>query len=215
MPELKATRTMPMGVDMVGPGLSIRMPAQHAIVSIQIERTSADADPPNVRGIHFPRNPNTTAGRDPLLWWKGPEHWLATSEGLAASDLVAEITAALEGRVCAIVDISDSMTTFQLIGNAVPALFARGTALDLDRDTFGPGRCARTRLANIAVLLRPLEENGYELLVDRSEAQFLLEWLRDASTGLDLRRPGVQETDTVSAGVAVNAAGASPPLTIP
>lgn len=207
MPELTATRNMPLGIDRIGQGVSIRMPARYSTVSIQIEPgASSDGRPAKIRGIALPIGPNTTAGRDPLLWWRGPDHWLATSEGLRASELVAELTAATEGCLSAVVDISDSVTAFQLLGAAVPALLARGTSLDLDREVFGPGRCARTRLAGLAALLRPLEENGYEMLVDRSEAQFLLDWFRDCAAGLHLSHEAVEAVDTLAGGVTANVA---------
>lgn len=207
MPELTATRNMPLGIDRIGQGFSIRMPAKYSTVSIQIEHgASSVGHPAAIRGIALPHAPNTTAGRDPLLWWRGPDHWLATSEGLRASELVAELTAATEGHLSAVVDISDAVTTFQLLGSAVPALLARGTSLDLDREAFGPGRCARTRLAGLAALLRPLEEHGYEVLVDRSEAQFLLDWFRDCATGLHLGHDAVQPVDTLTGSVTANAA---------
>lgn len=207
MPELTATCTMPFGIDRVSQGLSIRVPANYATVSIQIGNAAQRVGlPATLRGIALPHIPNTTAGRDPLLWWRGPEHWLVTSEAVRASDLITEITAATEGSLCAIVDISDAVTAFQLQGSAVPTLLARGTSLDLDRAAFGPGRCARTRFADLAVLLRPLEENGYEVLADRSEAQFLLDWVRDAAAGLDLSHEAVRPLDTVAGSVTANVA---------
>src|SRR5690348_17741852 len=38
--------------------------------------------------------PNSTAGRDPFIWWIGPERWLVSSEQLRASELMAELAAA-------------------------------------------------------------------------------------------------------------------------
>lgn len=207
MPELTAIRTMPLGVDyLVGEGLTIRMPQWRAIVSVQIEQTAlAVMDGIAFRGVRWPSYPNTTAGRDPFIWWIGPERWLVSSEELRAPDLMAELAAATDGHLAAIVDVSDSLTIIQLVGNPARHLLARGTGLGLEDRVLGPGRCARTRFANLAVLLRPLEESGYELLVDRSEAQFLLEWLRDSSVGLELRRPAAARVEPVEGGVAVNA----------
>jgi heterotetrameric sarcosine oxidase gamma subunit len=207
MPELTATRDMPSGMDRIAQGLSIRMPAKYATVSIQIECGSPLVrHPVTIRGVELPHSPNTTTGRDPIFWWRGPNHWLATSEGLRASELVSELTVATAGGLCAVVDTSDAMTAFQLLGSAVPALLARGTSLDLDRGVFAPGRCARTRLTGLAVLLRPLEEDGYEVLVDRSEAQFLLDWFRDCAAGLHLSHEAVLPIETVAGTVTANVA---------
>lgn len=208
MRELTELGTMPIGTeDLVGEGLTIRMPQSRAIVSVQIERAALTAmEAAVLRGIRWPCYPNTTAGRDPLVCWLGPERWLVSSQGSSAPGLIDELRAATEGSLAAIVDISDSVTLIQLVGEAARHLLARGTGLGLDDRALGPGRCARTRLASLAVLLRPLEESGYELLVDRSEAQFLLDWLRDSSLGLELSRPDTQEVAAVKGGIVAGVA---------
>lgn len=207
MPELTAVRTMPLGVDdLVGDGLTIRMPQWRAIVSVQLERTALAAMESAVfRGVRWPCYPNTTAGGDPFIWWIGPERWLVSSEELRASDLMAELAAATDGDLAAVVDVSDSLAIIQLLGTAARHILARGTGLGLEERVLGSGRCARTRFAKLAVLLRPLQENGYELLVDRSEAQFLLEWLRDSSVGLELPRLAAAPAEAVEGNIAVNA----------
>lgn len=209
MRELTAIRTMPLALrvdDVVGEGLTIRIPQWRPMVSVQIERAALSAmETTTVRGVPWPCRPNTTAGPDPFIWWMAPERWLISSEKLRATELLAELTAATEGRLAAIIDISDALTVIQLVGNSARQLLARGTGLGLEDRVLGPGRCARTRLANLAVLVRPLDEAGCELLVDRSEAQFLLEWLRDSAVGLELRRPAPVKVEPVGSSIAVNA----------
>lgn len=98
------------------------------------------------------------------------------------------------------------MDAFQLLGSAAAALLARGISLELDRAVLGPGRCARTRLGDLAVMLRPLEENGYELLVDRSEARFLLDWLSDSTAGFRPIPESLRSVDAVPGGAAATLA---------
>lgn len=207
MRELTEIGTVPIGIeDRVGEGLTIRIPQSRAIVSVQVERAALTAmEAAVLRGIRWPCYPNTTAGRDPLICWLGPERWLVSSQESTAPALIEELRAATGGYLAAIVDISDSVAFIQLVGEAARHLLARGTGLGLDDRVLGPGRCARTRFANLAVLLRPLDESGYELLVDRSEAQFLLEWLRDAAIGLELSRPVVPKAEPVDDSIAVSA----------
>lgn len=210
MHELAAIRTLPLGLhDALGEGLTIRMRQWPAIMSVQVERGALTAmESAAIRGVRWPCYPNTTAGRDPFIWWMGPERWLVTSGGLGISELMGELTAITEGHLATVVDLSDSMTTIQLVGEAARRLLARGTCLGLDDRVLENGRCARTRVANLAVLLRPLEESGcgYEVLVDRSEAQFLVEWLRDCAIGLESPRPPAIAAEPVDGRIAVNAA---------
>jgi sarcosine oxidase gamma subunit len=52
------------------------------------------------------------------------------------------------------------------------------SGLDYDARRFRPGRCARTRMAKVAVIVRAVEEDRFELYVDRSVAGYLDSWLR-------------------------------------
>lgn len=131
-----------------------------------------------VRGCALPVVPGTTAGHDPLIRWLAPNGWLLESAGDAPA-LVADARAALAGRLASLVDVSDSLVAFELHGAACRELLARGTALE--PAAFAPGRTTRTRIANLAVLVRPLAPEAVELVVDRSLARYFHDWLVDAA----------------------------------
>lgn len=187
MHKLIPIDSMPLEGDLVvSESLTIRVARHRTTVSLQTaHRASTPIEAVTLRGVHLPSCPNMTAGNDPLIWWVGPEYWLAVSEELCASEIIAELATATEGHLAVIVDVSDSLRAIQLLGDAAPEVIARGTSLRFDERVLEPGRCARTRFANLAVLLRPLQQDGYEFLVDRSEAQFLLDWLQDSAASID------------------------------
>jgi sarcosine oxidase subunit gamma len=65
-----------------------------------------------------------------------------------------------------------------LLGAAARRLLTKGCTLDLHPGVFGPGQCAQTGLAKAGVLIRPLPDNsGYDLIVRRSFADYLWQWL--------------------------------------
>jgi heterotetrameric sarcosine oxidase gamma subunit len=54
--------------------------------------------------------------------------------------------------------------------------------VDFHPAKFPAGRCVRTRLAQVPVVIVHLEHStGYELYGARSHADYLLAWLRDAA----------------------------------
>jgi sarcosine oxidase subunit gamma len=62
-------------------------------------------------------------------------------------------------------------------------VLAKGCSIDLHPNVFGPGAAVQTMLAQAAVVLMPLADNGtdYRLLVRSSFAGYLAEWLIDAA----------------------------------
>jgi heterotetrameric sarcosine oxidase gamma subunit len=69
-------------------------------------------------------------------------------------------------------------------GTLAAPLLARGCGLDFSPGTFGNAACARTRLAQLPVVLRRITSERFECLVDRSAAQWLYAWMEDAAEGL-------------------------------
>ena len=81
-------------------------------------------------------------------------------------------------------DLSDALVTIALEGPDAGAVLARGCGLDLRAGSFGAQACARTRLAQLPVLIRRPAASRFELVVDRSAAQYLQDWLVDAAAGV-------------------------------
>ena len=89
---------------------------------------------------------------------------------------------------CAVTDLSDAFVTIALEGPQAIGVLARGCGLDLRAGSFGVKACARTRLAQLPVLIRKSASARFELIIDRSAAQYLEDWLRDASIGIGQSR---------------------------
>jgi sarcosine oxidase subunit gamma len=89
---------------------------------------------------------------------------------------------AAAGRGAVLVDITDGVAAFEAQGPAVRDLLAQGCGLDFHPRSFPPGLCARTRFAQIAVLIDCLDELRFVLYVSRSYAHYLQSWLTDAAS---------------------------------
>ena len=136
-----------------------------------------------IGGVALSQDPNRWHGQDPLIWWVAPDAWLIQS-ARCGDEIAAMARSACAEIPCAVTDLSDALETIALDGSDAVAVLARGCGLDLRHDSFGAQACARTRLAQLPVLIRKATSTRFELVVDRSAAHYLEDWLRDAATGI-------------------------------
>ena len=123
-------------------------------------------------------------GRRPGVLRIAPDTWLLESALHEAADLVPAVRTGCGRRSFAVTDVSDSLVTIADRrrggrGAARARLRARPVLA-----AFGNPACARTRLAQLPVVLRRVNSERFECLVDRSAAQWLYDWLVDAAAGL-------------------------------
>ena len=131
-----------------------------------------------VCGVELPREPNTVFVGMNAMCWLGPNEWLLATPESDAAEIAAKLSKSLKNQHIAINDLSGGQVTYRLVGEAAAALLAKGCTLDLHPSVFGPGQCAQSGLAKSAVLLTPLRDgSGYEIVVRRSFADYLWQWL--------------------------------------
>lgn len=112
----------------------------------------------------------------------GPDEWLAVLAAGQEKKLVPALERALAGRSAAVVDVTDALTVFHLSGGRVHDLLAKGCPLDLHPRAFPPGRCARSLLGVVPVILQRLEADAlFRLYAAPSDARNLVAWLGDHS----------------------------------
>jgi len=109
----------------------------------------------------------------------GPGEWFLLSFEQPAQQLLAALARPHPSAV--LVDLTAALATFELSGSSTRDLLAMGCGLDLHPSSFPPGRCARTRFAQIALIVHCRGATRFELHVGRSYAGYLEEWLRDAA----------------------------------
>ena len=141
--------------------------------------------PAYLAGVPLPLAPNRVAIAGLLrVLWLGPDEWLAVNEG-DAPDLLPRLERAVAGRRAAVADLSSSRSAIEITGSAAHRLLAAGCGLDLHPRAFGAGQCAQTLLARVPVILDQLDAAPrYRVLVRRSTARWLTDWLIDAAGGL-------------------------------
>lgn len=109
----------------------------------------------------------------------GPQEWLIVSDAQPATPSFASDFIAAE--------VSDALAVLEVQGASARELLSKGCGLDLHPRVFGVGQCARTRFAQIPVVLICIDDlHRFELYVARSYAQYLRAWLVDAASDLSV-----------------------------
>lgn len=136
-----------------------------------------------VLGINLPMEPNTFAeGAQIVVCWMGPTEWLLLSQTDAQQDWLDALRAGLGDIHSAVNDLSGGQTLIEIRGKHALDTLAKGTTLDLHPWHFKGGCCTRTLLAKSTAFLRVVEPGqAFEVVVRRSFADYLWQWLCDAS----------------------------------
>ncbi len=140
-----------------------------------------------VLGVEAPTEANTVidAG-DHRIYWLGPDEWLIVTPAGQQTLLGNDLKAALDGVFCSVVDNSSGLTMVHVTGDSAAALLATDCPLDLHPRAFKPGQCAQTRLARAGMTISPLADGtGFEVIIRRSFADYLLRWLQDAAVAFE------------------------------
>jgi sarcosine oxidase subunit gamma len=141
--------------------------------------------PAYLAGLPIPLTPNRVAVMGPVrVLWLGPDEWLVVADS-EAPEMLARLERAVAGRRAAIHDLSSSRGIVQISGAGARTLLEAGCGLDLHPRVFAPGHCAQTLLARVPVILDQIDQTPhYRLLVRRSYARWLVDWLVDAMGGM-------------------------------
>ena len=122
---------------------------------------------------------------DYRIFWLGPDEWLVVTPPGQQVELRRRLLAALDGVFASVVDNSSGLTMIHVSGDNAAALLATDCPLDLHPRAFEAGQCAQTRLAKAGMTIAPLAGGGFEVIIRRSFADYLLLWLQDAALAFE------------------------------
>jgi len=143
---------------------------------------SAPSKVEQVVGTPWPQETGVVAkGRADILC-TGPSDWWVLTSDPDAIALKRQLEEVFDGSAFRATDLSQGLARFEIGGPEARILLAKGCALDLDAPRFPPGRCARTRLAGMPVILRCNQPSTFELILASSYRDYLISWLTDAAT---------------------------------
>jgi len=130
--------------------------------------------------LDLPLTPGkASVGVERVAWWFGPDQWLIVAPPADIALLMPALNAAARSAV----DASDLRAEFELAGPRAADVLRKGCGIDLHPRAFASGDCALTLLGRVRVALRQTDDRpGYRILVERSVAPYLWDWLVDAMT---------------------------------
>ncbi|CAH0439329.1 sarcosine oxidase subunit gamma [Ralstonia pseudosolanacearum] len=139
-----------------------------------------------VIGCRLPAAPNTVArSAEYDVLWLGPDEWLVRSNGpVRAGVLEAKLAQAVQGSYAAAVDVGSGYTVVEIRGKRVRDVLTRGCPLDLHPRAFKPGQCAQSHYFKAAIVLIPIGNDTYEIVVRRSFADYFVRIMLDAAAPL-------------------------------
>jgi sarcosine oxidase, subunit gamma len=140
--------------------------------------------------LRLPTDPMRWSGFDPAALWIGPDRWLLVGQRLSPEQIIANCRARLGDILHAATDSSDALTCFVVEGSGACRLMGMVSGVDFDPWITGAAHCVRTRIAKLAVVVRSLEEQRFELFVERSASRYLYQHLRRNAHDPILLPPG-------------------------
>jgi len=182
--NLVAQSALPAGGRVYDDVLRLTALSPRTVLRLQLAAKSLKTlDKLRIAGRPVPEAMNTWLGDDPVICRVAPDTWLVISAMHEAADLIDAVRTACARRSFAVTDLSDANVTIAVEGPRAIEILLRGCGLDIEM--LGSDACARTRFAQLPVLLRRAAADRYELTVDRPAAKYLFDWLQDAAAGLD------------------------------
>lgn len=112
--------------------------------------------------------------------WSAPDDWLVIMPWSQATDFEARYRAAQTGHY-SIVDISAGQTLIEVSGPQSRNLLKKASPIDVHPQAFPVGKCVGTVFAKSAAGIVRVGEDHYLLVVRRSFADYIWDWLMDAS----------------------------------
>lgn len=142
-----------------------------------------DGEPVGRAGQTLPLEVGATAYEPLRVLCLGPGDWLVVSSEQPAPRLREHLEPYLALPGLAIVDLTDGLASLKVCGPTAREVLSKGCGLDLHPRRFPAGRCARTRFAQVPVVMECLDDPPrFELTVARSYFRYLHEWITDATT---------------------------------
>ena len=124
----------------------------------------------------FQRDGNTS------IYWLGPSEWLVVDVGGDAAVIEATLRKSLKGHI-SIVDVSGGQTCINLRGVAVETVLKKSSIYDFegwDSAKATSGRVVQTTFAKASAVVSNRSDGSYDLVIRRSFADYVAQWLLDA-----------------------------------
>ena len=143
-----------------------------AVVPLPVERALS---------ITWPMETGTVASGRADVICTGPTDWLVMTADPDAAPLLQRLDESFGGSAFRATDFTQALALVEITGPDARVLLAKGCALDLHPSRFAPGCAARSRFADMPVIVRCIRESTFHCIVESSYKDYLILWLADAA----------------------------------
>ncbi len=130
-----------------------------------------------VSGLPVPGTLGASFGAERTVVWMAPDELLILLPRSAVDGALAALGERLAGAHHMALDVSDARSVIGLTGPDAAETLAKGAPLDFRDAAFPVGRARRTHLGGLAVGIWRRGPEAWELVVFRSYAHHLFDWL--------------------------------------
>lgn len=141
-------------------------------------------------GLQAPKACKSAYGKSGALHWLGPDRLIWIAEEPGSRGFLDILKAGEMANAGQIVDVSHHYALIEIAGERARDALQKLSTLDLYPDRFGKGDVAGTVFAHVSVVLAARAADRFDILVRRSEADYL--WCLLADAGYEYGLP--QET---------------------
>lgn len=140
-------------------------------------------------GRELPREVGGTLPAPIHILCLAPEEWLLVSDERSVASITERNADDLAAQGAVLVDTTDGLGMLTVRGLAARDVLSKGCGLDMRQHSFPDGRCARTRFAQMQVIIHCIDEMvGFRLYVGRSHLRYLCDWIEDAAVEFNSSR---------------------------
>ena len=133
-------------------------------------------------GVSLPTQPLSSIEADGTrVHWVAPDEWYVLMPRDKATGFEVAFRDAMSGLHYSIVDVSGGQTVLLLSGQGAREVLMKGAAVDVHDSAFAVGKVVGTAIAKSSGMIVRTGDDSYELLIRRSFANYLWDWLSDAS----------------------------------
>ena len=129
--------------------------------------------------------PNKTGGVEindgKHLLQVSPDEWIILSNSNNIDKQVLDLEKKLKKIHYALTNLTDQYQVINISGEKSRWVLSKGCSIDLDPSVFGPKVCCQTTLALTDITLCCISKNSFILFFRNSFANYLLDWIEDAS----------------------------------
>lgn len=152
-----------------------------AVAIRHFAKDTSARDAVRAQGLDWSDVPGELTGSDPWLAWRSPQETLVLGFEHPAQHALLKALAPGRSETAMAVDLCEALVVLELTGPHLEIWLSH--LVDASAIPRAPGRVARCRLADAAVLLARLDSERVWLVADRPIAPYLSNWLSYSHEG--------------------------------